>query len=194
MTFSIVARDPRRNLLGVAVASGSVGIGNRVPWVEERVGAIATQGYTDPSYGSRGLNLLKEGMTPREALRLMLMGDRERELRQVVIIDAKGNRVAHTGSECPAWCGHLIGRDFVCAGNMISGEATLEAMAKAFVGGSSFEEKLVGALEAGARAGGDLRGEKSAALLIAGERSVWIRVDMSSNPILQLRRSLERRN
>lgn len=193
MTFSIVARHPKKNILGVAVVSGSIGVGTRVPWIKKDAGAIATQAYTKTSYGYEGLKLLETGLTPERALKIMLSKDPEKERRQVLVIDDLGNKAVHTGSLCPTWHGHILKEGFICAGNLITGRGTLEAMVEAFERVSEFSKKLINALEAGTNSGGDKRGERSAALLIAGEKQIGILVNESPNPVLQLKKKLNKK-
>jgi len=131
-TFSIVAYDPETGELGVAVQSRYFAVGAAVPFAEGGVGAIASQAFGNPMYGTRGLQLLKQGHSPQEALELMLKDDPERETRQVGIVDAKGRSVAHTGSKCFAWAGHRTGQNFSVQGNILVSEQTVVAMEKAF--------------------------------------------------------------
>jgi uncharacterized Ntn-hydrolase superfamily protein len=160
------------------------------------VGAIATQAQTNIAYGTHGLQLLESNSVPQEALKKLLATDKDREKRQVIIIDAKGRKAAFTGKETEEWKGHAIGEDCVVAGNMLAGSNVIHAMRDSFI-----EEKgtlalrLIKALETGQDAGGDRRGRLSAALLVADSR--WIgssrplidlRVDVHSNPVAELRR------
>jgi len=190
----MVARCPRTLALGVCVSTALPAVGSRVPHAEAGVGAVATQAYTDVSYGVEGLKLLKKGFSPREALETMLENDPYRELRQVIIIDGHGRTAAFTGKETVEWKGHLIGEDYVAAGNMLVGGEVIEAMAQAFE--SSLEgdlaERLMNALEAGQGAGGDRRGKVSAALLVVGIRpTLDLRVDRHCEPVVELRRMFE---
>jgi len=196
MTFSIIALDRSSRRLGVAVASGSTHVGRRVPHLEPGVGAVATQGYTLTAYGPWGLELLRRGLEPREALSKMLKADPGRELRQVAIVSSSGLIAAHTGSLTPEWHGHIIGPDYVVLGNLIAGPEVLDAMRRAFEANrhKGLGEALVSALEAGSRAGGDRRGERSAALLVElpGGFVLRLEIDVSAEPISELRGSLPR--
>jgi len=194
MTFSMVARCSKTLALGVCVSTALPAVGSRVPHAEAGVGAIATQAYTNVSYGVEGLKLLKKGFSPHAALESMLKEDPDRELRQVIIIDRHGRTAAFTGKETIGWKGHLIGENYVAAGNMLVGGEVIEALAQAFE--SSLEgdlaERLMKALEAGQGAGGDRRGKASAALLVVGDRPTMdLRVDRHSEPVRELRRMFE---
>jgi uncharacterized Ntn-hydrolase superfamily protein len=196
LTFSVVARDPRKRALGVAVATGVPAVGSVVPHVQLDVGAIATQAYTDPRYGTEGLELLKKGIPPQKVLEIMLKKDESREKRQVIIIDAQGRTAAFTGNETEEWKGHHVGKDYVVAGNTLSSTQVIEAMSHAFEKHTgSLAERLLKALEVGQKAGGDKRGHMSAALKVADE--AWIssfrpvldlRVDAHMEPVKELRR------
>jgi len=197
LTFSILALDRRSGALGVAVATGSTYVADRVPHLRPGVGAVATQGYTNVSYGPEGLRLLELGLSPEEALRTLLAADPGHELRQVGILDAGGRAAAYTGPRTPGWHGHIIRPGCVVLGNLIAGPGVLEAMLRAFEEhmrtGSGLAEALLAALEAGAHAGGDLRGERSAALLVAGPggRVVRLRVDDHPSPLEALREAFK---
>jgi uncharacterized Ntn-hydrolase superfamily protein len=195
MTFSIVAIDRKTKTLGIATASGSVGVGNRVPHIKEGIGAIATQGLTEVSYGIKGLELLEMNYTPQKALEKMLKSDSEREKRQVIIIDVHGRKAAFTGKENLEFKGHIIGKNYIVAGNLLASENVIREMAKAFERGKKFEEKLLLALEAGKRAGGDARGERSAALITASKikGGLNLKVDNHQNPIEELRELFNKR-
>jgi len=198
MTFSIVARCPETLALGVAVATAVPAVGSAVPHVETNVGAIATQAQTRMLYGTEGLRLLRKGFTPQHALQKMLTKDKDREKRQVTIIDAHGKTAAFTGSETECWKGHKIGENHIVAGNMLVGDQVILAMSEAFdQEEGSLAERLLKALEAGQNAGGDKRGRMSAALKIADKR--WknqsrplldLRVDAHQDPVTELRRVL----
>jgi uncharacterized Ntn-hydrolase superfamily protein len=196
LTFSIVARCPKTLALGVAVSTAVPAVGSAVPHVKVNVGAIATQAQTNITYGTDGLQLLQNGEIPERALMKLLATDKDREKRQVIIIDAKGRTAAFTGKEIDGWKGHSIGENCVVAGNMLTGSALIRAMCNSFeVEKGSLGERLLKALEAGQDAGGDRRGRLSAALLVADSR--WtgssrplldLRVDAHSNPVAELRR------
>jgi len=196
MTFSIIARCPKTLALGVATASASIAVGNRVPHVKAGVGAIATQAKTNIKYGIEGLKLLEMGFSPKKTLETLLEKDSEREERQVIIIDIEGRIAAFTGKKAVEWKGHIIGRNYAVAGNMLVGEEVIEAMVEAFEKseGETLAERLLRALEAGQRAGGDKRGKTSAALKVCDNEGLRInlRVDLNPNPIEELRKMMSK--
>ena len=195
-TFSIVAIDKNVRLMGVAVTSGSIAVGTRVPWAKPRVGAVATQAYTNVMYGVEGLRLLEHGKTPKEALSDLLSLDPKPEIRQVCIMNNQGMFAVHTGKNCPLYHGHILG-DTVCVlGNLLVSKIVLEKVYLAYLEneGESFPLRLLKALKAGVLAGGDRRGHHSAAVVIvetevvSGRSSfhINIRVDKSSRPVDEL--------
>jgi len=195
VTFSIVASDGVD--VGVAVASKFVAVGAVVPHAEAGVGAVATQCYANPRLGRVILALLQH-RSPREALEKALAQDAEREIRQVGVVNARGEAYVHTGGKCPYYAGHIVGNGYAALGNILAGPEVLEAMAKAFeTKRGELVDKLLAALEAGDRAGGDRRGRQSAALLVLrpgggylglSDTYVDIRVDDHPNPVEELKR------
>jgi uncharacterized Ntn-hydrolase superfamily protein len=197
-TFSIIARCAKTSALGVCVATAVPAVGSIVPHAEEGVGAIATQAYTEISYGIKGLQLLKMGFSPQTALEAMLKEDKNRETRQVTIIDKNGRTSAFTGKKTIDWKGHIIGKNYAVAGNMLVGSKVIEAMADTFEKSEGkLAERLMKALEAGQKAGEDKRGKVSAALLVVGEKQIEtrpyldLRVDEHQDPVKELRRIYE---
>ena len=192
MTFSVIALGRERGEMGVAVATGSTHVADRVPHLDPGVGAVVTQGYTLITYGPEGLRLLRAGLSPIRALKELLRRDPGRDYRQVGIMDVLGRAAAHTGDLTPAWHGHIVERGCLVLGNLIAGPEVLEAMRdalkKALEEGRALGEALLIALEAGSRAGGDLRGERSAALFLAlpSGRLLRLRVDDDPKPIAAL--------
>jgi len=198
MTFSIVARCPETSALGVGVSTAAPAVGNRVPHIKANVGAIATQANTNIDYGIKGLKLLKLDFSPQTALEALLKEDPERETRQVIIIDKHGRTAAFTGKETITWKGHIVGRNFVIAGNMLTGEDVVEAMKTTFEHSKSeLAERILETLEAGDKEGGDKRGKLSSALKVVDAVTekpyafLDLRVDVSSNPVVKLREILE---
>lgn len=166
-TFSIVAIDKEHGQMGVAVQSHWFSVGSVVSWGEPGVGVIATQSLVNVSFGPNGLNLLKEGKTAKEALDILLKGDSGSAFRQVAIIDKNGNIAAHTGKDCIAEAGHHVGVNYSVQANMMLNDKVVPAMAAAFESGTGpLAERLVAVLKAAQKAGGDIRGQQSAALLI----------------------------
>jgi uncharacterized Ntn-hydrolase superfamily protein len=199
MTFSIVARCPRTQSLGIGVSTAAPAVGNRVLHVKANIGAIATQANTNINYGIKGLRLLKLGFSPQTSLEAMLKEDLEKETRQVIIIDIKGRTAAFTGKETIPWKGHFVSKDFIVAGNMLVGKKVLKAMEETFENSPiELAERILKALEAGDKVDGDKRGKLSAALMVVdgkGEEmppSINLRVDMSLNPVRELRKLFER--
>lgn len=200
MTFSIVAHDPRNGDLGVAVQSKFLAVGAAVPWARAGVGAIATQAYANLAYGPQGLEHLAGGATSQEAVDALTAADEGRALRQVGIVDAQGRAASYTGAKCTAWAGGVVGEGFTCQGNILVSGATVQAMAEAFRQASGeLAERLVAALAAGQAAGGDRRGQQSAALLVVraggsyggfNDRYIDLRVDDHPQPIAELARIL----
>lgn len=192
-TFSIVARDPRTGEFGVAVSTARPNVGSLVPFVSRR-GGIATQGRVNSDLGRHGLVLLEQGVPIRFALRDLLEADPDRDIRQVHAVDGSGT-FCHTGANCAPWCGHLEGDGFTVAGNMLTGPQVIQAMADAFRASTEeqreLSERLLLALEAGQKAGGDKRGKQSAALLVASSEPRMyhnLRVDHHADPVAELRR------
>ncbi|WP_139922253.1 DUF1028 domain-containing protein [Hymenobacter sp. DG01] len=200
-TYSIVARDPQTGDLAVAVQSHWFSVGTSVSWAEAGVGAVATQSFTNKSFGPRGLALLKSGKTAQEALDGLLRTDEGRDVRQVAIIDNQGRVATHTGSKCIDMAGHQQGAQFSVQANMMLTGTVPAAMAKAYEQNAKlpFAERVVSALEAAQAAGGDIRGRQSAALLVvrgkpgAGiweDRAIDLRVDDAAQPLQELSRLL----
>lgn len=199
-TFSIVAFDPETKELGVAVQSRFLAVGSVVPWAEAGVGAIATQARGNPTYGPRGLSLLKDGKTPEEVINLLVENDSEKEHRQIGIIDAKGNSANFTGKECNDWAGTIKGKNFTAQGNILVDKKTIEEMASTFQSEKGdLADRLIASLKAGQSAGGDSRGKQAAALYVVKEnggyggyndRYIDLRVDDHENPIEEVERLL----
>jgi uncharacterized Ntn-hydrolase superfamily protein len=164
-----------------------------VPYIAAGVGAIATQALTNPYYGIDGLKLLRDGKSPRDIIETLKAADDGRESRQLHIMDAGGHVAALTGAECVDWCGHIEGRGFSIAGNMLAGARVLDDTAATYLANEKlpFAQRLIAAMRAGEAAGGDKRGRQSAALLIHGEEE-WsdldLRVDDHIDPLSELER------
>jgi uncharacterized Ntn-hydrolase superfamily protein len=192
MTWSIIAKDSETGHLAVAVATKFFAVGARVPFIAAGVGAIATQALTNPFYGIEGMNWLAKGLAPDQVIAHLVADDTGRDHRQVHIMDASGRIAAHTGAACVDWCGHIAGEGFSVAGNMLTGEAVIEATAAAYANSKlPFAQRLIAAMRAGEAAGGDKRGRQSAALRIHGEEQ-WsdldLRVDDHADPLAELER------
>jgi len=197
-TFSIIAFDASTGDLGVAVESKFIAVGALVPWAKAGVGAIATQAWANVSYGPRGLKMLEAGSSASETLRRLVADDPRPEVRQVAIVDGKGDVAVHTGSECMEWAGHVTGAGYSCQGNILSSSKVVQSMADAYEETSGdLVDRLLRALSAGQAAGGDRRGEQSAALLVVRDkggyegftdRYVDLRVDDHPHPIEELER------
>jgi len=197
-TFSIVARDPQTGQMGVAVQSHWFSVGSVVSWAEAGVGAVATQSLVDVRYGPLGLALMRAGFSAPQALAALLAADDGRDLRQVAMVDAQGRVAVHTGSRCIPEAGHIVGEEFSVQANMMLGPEVWPAMAEAYRSTSGdLAERMLAALEAGQAAGGDIRGQQSACILIVEARSTgrpWadtvmdLRVEDHPQPIAELRR------
>jgi len=197
-TFSIVARDPNTGELGVAVQSHWFSVGARVPWAEAGIGAVATQSFSDPSYGKLGLDLMRTGKSAPDALKALLAGDDGRDVRQVAMIDAQGRVEAWTGKNDIQAAGHIVGTNFSVQANLMSNAKVWPAMSQAFENTKGdLAERMLAALDAAQAAGGDIRGRQSAALIVVTGKSTglaWkdrifdLRVDDSPEPLQELRR------
>jgi uncharacterized Ntn-hydrolase superfamily protein len=188
-TFSILAISQNSNLIGVATASGSTNVGDRVPHARPGIGVIATQAYTNVAYGIKGLKLLQKGLSPDETLSKLLMEDPGRSMRQVAIMDFKRRKAVFTGSDVPEYCAEFVGEDYIVIGNLLSTEDVVSSMAKEFENSNgSLALRMVNALQAGSKYGGDKRGERSAALIVVGDEKVEIeiKVDVHEQPIEEL--------
>jgi uncharacterized Ntn-hydrolase superfamily protein len=200
-TFSIAAFDSATGEVGVAVQSRVFGVGPRVAWVKGGVGAIATQAQSNESFGPRGLALLESGLSAQRALDMLIAGDTLRDFRQVGIVDANGTAANWTGLRCMSWAGDSAGASFTCQGNILVSEAVVSGMVAAFRSTNGpLAHRMIAALEAAQAAGGDSRGQQSAALLIGRAhpdypeyvfRYADVRVDDHPQPIAELRRLFE---
>lgn len=201
-TYSIVARDPDTGEMAVGVQSHWFSVGTSVSWGEAGVGVVATQSFTNRSFGIRGLKLLKEGKTAQEALDILLASDEGEAFRQVAILDNKGNVATHTGSKNIQFAGHQQGDNFSVQANMMLTDKVWPAMAAAFEKNKDLPlaERVMSALNAAQAEGGDIRGKQSAALLVVkGEKveNAWedpmidLRVDDHADPLKELSRLLK---
>jgi uncharacterized Ntn-hydrolase superfamily protein len=199
-TFSIVARDPKTGEMGVAVQSHWFSVGADVPWAEARVGVVATQSFVDPSYGPKGLELMRLGKSAPEALKELIAADSGEAVRQVAMVDAKGGVAIHTGKRCVEFAGHRTGDGYSVQANLMLNDRVPSAMAKAFeVARGNLADRMMAALEAAQEVGGDIRGKQSAAMIVVkaessgkpwADRVVDLRVDDHPEPLRELRRLL----
>jgi uncharacterized Ntn-hydrolase superfamily protein len=198
-TFSIAACDLDAGHWGVATQSKFLAVGSVVPWAEPQVGAIATQAYANPRYGRDGLELLREGLAAAEVVERLTDADDDRAQRQLGVVDAKGGSATFTGAECMDWAGGIAGPCFAAQGNILVGEETVEALAATFTAtaGRPLAERLLECLAAAQAAGGDRRGQQSAALLVVerdggyaglSDLLVDLRVDDHAHPVAELAR------
>ena len=201
-TYSIVAIDPETGDMGVAVQSHWFATGTLVIWGEAGVGVVATQSFVNPQFGPEGLALMKSGKTPEAVLQQLLAGDEGREVRQVGLLNAKGEVASYTGEKCIEAAGHLMGKGYAVQANLMDNDQVWPAMAIAFEAskGQPLAERLVISLEAAQKAGGDIRGKQSAAILVVSakstgqswvDRKVDLRVDDHPNPIKEMKRLLK---
>jgi uncharacterized Ntn-hydrolase superfamily protein len=200
-TYSIVAFDRETGQLGVAVQSHWFSVGPIVPWVESGIGAIATQSFVEVSYGPLGLELMRAGKSPEEALGALLQADKSRDVRQVAMVDAKGHVAVHTGKNCIPEAGHYVGDGFTCQANLMLKNTVWDAMARAFQNTKGeLADRLVAALEAAEAEGGDIRGKQSVALIVVKGKSsgLWwkdrlfdLRIEDHPSPVKELKRLLK---
>lgn len=200
-TFSIVAFDPRTHELGIAVESKFLSVGAVVPWARAGAGAVATQSWANTSYGPRALRMLKQGLAPKEVGQKLVAADKQADQRQFGIVDAKGRAFTYTGGGCYEWAGGKTGKYYAAQGNILKSPQVVDALAETFeMTGGSLAVRLVAALAAGQAAGGDRRGQESAALLVVREkggyggfndRYIDLRVDDHTAPIDELKRLLD---
>ncbi|HEV8375230.1 MAG TPA: DUF1028 domain-containing protein [Candidatus Polarisedimenticolia bacterium] len=201
-TFSIVGYDPVTGDLGIAVESRFFAVGSVVPWAKAGVGAIATQSFANTTFGPKGLQLLEQGRSAQETLDALVKDDPQGDQRQAGIVDARGRPATWTGKKCNPWAGGKTGKNYTAQGNILTGKEVVEAMASTFeaTAGTPLADRLVKALAAGQAAGGDSRGQQSAALLVVrakggyagyNDRYIDLRVDDHPKPIEELARLLE---
>ena len=197
-TYSIVARDSVTGEIGVAVQSHWFSVGSIVAWAEAGVGAVATQSFVEPSYGPLGLSLMRVGRSAPDALRGLLASDPDSAVRQVAMIDTRGRVAAFTGARAILAAGHHVGNGYSVQANLMERETVWPAMARAFERGKGdLAERLLLALEAAEREGGDIRGRQSAAIIVVGaagsgrpwaDRLVDLRIEDHPQPLVELRR------
>ena len=197
-TYSIVAFDPDNGQMGVAVQSHWFSVGSIVTWGEAGIGVVATQSFVEPSYGPLGLQLLRAGKTAAEALAALLLIDKYPGVRQVAMLDSLGNVAVHTGEKCIPAAGQHQGKNFSCQANMMEKNTVWNAMANAFESTSGeLVDRLLAALQAAEKEGGDIRGRQSAAILVVNGKTSgtpWrnrvydLRVEDHPQPLQELQR------
>ena len=197
-TYSIAACDLEAGQWGVATQSKFLAVGSVVPWAKPQVGAIATQAYANPRYGPDGLALLREGLSAEEVVERLTSADEGRDHRQLGIVDREGRSASFTGAECLEWAGGRTGPCYAAQGNILVSAETVDAIAETFESSSGpLVERLMACLDAAQAAGGDRRGQQSAALLVVeqdggyaklSDTVVELRVEDHERPLEELRR------
>ena len=201
-TYSIVARDTKTGEMGVGVQSHYFSVGSIVSWGESGIGVVATQSLVNASFGLRGLELLKQGKSPEEALNFLISEDEGRDVRQVAILDAQGRVATHTGTKCIIHAGHIVGDNFSVQANMMLTDKVWSAMAKNFESNANLPlaERIINAMEAAETVGGDIRGKQSAAILLVDgkeaknkweDKLIDLRVEDHEEPVKELKRVLK---
>jgi uncharacterized Ntn-hydrolase superfamily protein len=198
LTYSIVARDAESGQLGVGIQSRAFRSGGVVPWALPGVGAVATQAFSEKSYGALGLELMRAGKTPEQALAALVAADSFASHRQVSMLAADGTAAVHTGDACIPAAGHRVGDGVTAQANCVEGPAVWESMVDAFVGAEGpLQRRLFAALEAAEAAGGDWRGRQACAIhVVPAEGQSWetacdLRVDDHEDPLGELCRLLD---
>ncbi|MFO1084384.1 MAG: DUF1028 domain-containing protein [Reyranellaceae bacterium] len=196
MTWSIIFRERDTGRIAIAVATKFFAVGARVPNIAPAKGAVCTQALFNPHYGPRGLGLIRDGVGASDVVRLLTQPDAGRAHRQLHVLGADGQFAAHTGADCVPWCGHWIGEDMSVAGNMLAGPQVISETVRTMRERADLPlpRRLIAAMRAGERAGGDKRGKQSAAILIYGDQDyseLDLRVDDHVEPLIELSR-LER--
>ena len=200
-TFSIVARDVETGEMAVGVQSHWFSVGTLVIWGKSGVGVVATQSFINPAYGPNGLKLMEEEKSAAEVLEYLISQDQGKDVRQVAMLDASGNVSAFTGDKCIDYANHIIGDNFSVQANMMLNDKVVPAMEKTYLENSDLPlaERVLKVLQAAQKAGGDIRGKQSAALIVVGNKKVletWkdklidLRVDDHQEPLLELERLL----
>ncbi|HYJ38439.1 MAG TPA: DUF1028 domain-containing protein [Chitinophagaceae bacterium] len=200
-TYSIVARDPKTGEMAVAVQSHWFSVGTVVAWGEAGVGVVATQSFVNKSFGLRGLELLKQGKSPQEAMNILLSDDAGKEVRQVAILDMLGRVATHTGKNCIDAAGHLNGENFSVQANMMLNNKVWPEMARAWKENErlTLPERIIQVMKAAQSAGGDIRGQQSAVLMVFApqktkepwnDKLIDLRIDDSNEPVKELERLL----
>lgn len=198
-TYSICACDLHAGQWGVATQSKFLAVGSVVPWAAAGVGAVATQSYANPRYGPEGLALLEGGLSAEEVVERLTAADPDRDLRQLGVVDAAGRAATFTGDGCHGWAGGRVGDGYAAQGNILVSADTVDALATTYetTAGSPLAERLLDCLDAAQAAGGDRRGQQSAALLVVerdggygglSDTLVDLRVDDHPLPLEELRR------
>jgi len=197
-TYSIAACDLEAGQWGVATQSKFLAVGSVVPWAEPGIGAIATQAYANPRYGSEGLVLLREGLSAEDVVERLTAADKGRDQRQLGVVDNQGRSASFTGKECLDWAGGRTGPCYAAQGNILVSAETVDAIAETFEASQGpLVERLLGSLDAGQAAGGDRRGQQSAAILVVeqdggyaglSDTVVELRVEDHELPLQELRR------
>ena len=196
MTYSIIGIDKERDILGIAVVSGSIAVGSRVPWARYGVGGVVTQAYTNPALGPIILELLKKGLEPRKAMDIALASDEGKEYRQIAIMDWNGRVAFHCGKMMPKEYSAYYSKNSIAIANLVVSEEIPKVMCKAFEETItiSLEEALFEAIREAHAIGGDKRGDRSAAIIVVGkteytpyyDKVIDIRVDYAENPVEKL--------
>lgn len=199
-TYSIVAMDPESGEMGVAVQSHWFSVGSIVAWGEAGVGVVATQSFVNPSFGPRGLALLKRGKTANQVVEALIASDEGRDVRQLAVLSVDGSAAAYTGKNCIPGAGHVVGDNYSVQANLMMNDKIWSAMSEAFENAEgSLAQRMITALEAAQNAGGDIRGKQSASILIVKGKStgkIWedrlidLRVEDHSDPVKELKRLL----
>ncbi|RLF21198.1 MAG: DUF1028 domain-containing protein [Thermoprotei archaeon] len=196
MTYSIIGFDRERDMLGIAVVSGSIAVGSRVPWARYGIGGVATQAYTNPALGPIILELLRKGLEPRKALEMALTLDKEKEYRQVAVMDWRGRSAFFCGRMIPKESGAYCTERAIAIANLVASEDLPELMCEVFERNivKGICKALLEAIKEAHKAGGDIRGDRSAAVIIVGrteyipyyDKVVDLRVDYAKDPLREL--------
>lgn len=200
-TFTAAKLDAETGAMGIAVASKFPAVGSLVPFADPEAGLIITQSQARTDFGKTGIQLLKKGVPPGECIEYLLKKDNEREIRQIAVMDTKGNTSSFTGVKCKKWAGCIEGKGYICIGNFLAGSNVLKSMENVLINYTDVKiwDMLISALKAGENAGGDIRGKQAAALLVVkkdggyggyGDKIMDLRVDDHKDPISELQRLL----
>lgn len=193
MTWSIIARETTTGRIGIIVASKFFAVGSLVPRIKTGVGAVCSQAFANPYFGARGLAMMSAGASAEETVNLLVVADEGRDNRQLHAMDKRGRFQAYTGAKCIDWCGHKVRDGFSVAGNMLAGPEVLDETIAAYEANADLPlaRRLIAAMHAGERAGGDKRGRQSAALLIHDDEEyplLDLRVDDHLDPLTEVER------